>query len=170
MKIIFLILAIITLLLSGCKKPYFHMLNKDNPESESYYIHDDKDSISIEIDAAYYYMFDSSLNIEIGMLIENNSRDTMIIKYDDESLLSKHYSYYKRGRFPGDRIIVIYPKSKKEYSGIMFSYETRWPFLYNQKGWPKLPEDEEITFKLPTLIKGGRQITFDELHFIPPKE
>jgi hypothetical protein len=84
---------------------------------------------------------------------------------------SKYYNFKSisssQDRKIGD--IIIYPKNIKEYTGIVFSYETKWPFPYNPKEWPKVPKDEEITFNLPTLIKGDRQINFKELHFILPK-
>lgn len=147
------------------------MVVKENPENEEFIINDGKDSLNISGDAAYLYFFDQSLMVEIGITIENNSMDTLLITNTD-SLVSKYYSFDKRGKFPKtkDEPIVCYPKSKKEVTGVVYWYETKWPFPYGQKGWPKLPEDEEITFKLPTLIKGNRQITFKELHFILPKE
>lgn len=147
------------------------MVSKENPECERCYIYNDKDSINISGRAAYLYFFDQSLNIEIGITIENNSMDTLIISNTD-SVMSKFYSFYKRGRSPRakDGAIVCYPKSKNEVSGVVYWYETKWPFPYNQKDWPKLPEDEEVTFKLPTLVKGNRQITFNDFHFILPKE
>lgn len=173
MKIIYISLILIVFLTTGCREPYFPMVNKDNPEIEEHIINDEKDSLYIKVDAAYYFVFSISLDVEVSILIENNSSDSIVVINNTESLFSKYYSYKKARVFPNNKEggIVIYPKNKEKFQYVNYLYITgTWPFPNGQKEWPKLPEDEEVTFKLPVLLKGNKQITFNEIHFAPPKE